>query len=141
MQPYNFKWTKCYETNTVFSEQYPNILIEIDDDELIISSTVIDDFNFSILTTRKLITKENGDFNFGRMEDATHVSFGYFKDVKPFIFGIIKLKNGNDLKYFIETGKASMMMIQGVKTLIKTQEMTNQQVENVTRVWNKKNGQ
>ena len=117
---------------------YPNILIEVDEAELIICSTVIDEHNFSILTSRKLITNENGEFNLGHMDAATHLSFGHFKDVKPFTFGIIQLKNGIDIKYFIETGKASMMMIQGVKTLIRTQEMTNQNLENVTRIWDKK---
>ncbi|MGN7986377.1 hypothetical protein ACTJKC_03495 [Pedobacter sp. 22226] len=99
---------------------------------------MIDEHNFSILTTRKLITNENGEFNLGHTEAATHLSFGHFKDVKSFTSGIIQLKNGIDIKYFIETGKASMIMIQGVKTLIRTQEMTNQNLENVTIIWDKK---
>ena len=63
-----------------------------------------------------------------------------FKSTKDdFVFGSIRLESGIDLEYFIETGKASMIMIHGVRTLIRTQEMTAKNIENVTRIWNRKN--
>lgn len=97
--------------------------------------------NYSILTTQKLITVENGRERAESLLGATDKGYGDFKGYKDDLvtFGLVELKNGDDLKYFIETGKASMIMIHGVRTLIRTQKMTNQNVENVTRVWNHQN--
>ena len=43
------------------------------------------------------------------------------------------------MKYFIETGKASMIMIYGVRSLIGIQQMSNSQVDKVSRIWDKRN--
>ena len=139
MKPYDFKWTKFYESNSDFS--YSGLHQYLTENELFICSTVIDADNYSILTTQRLITKQNGQDNIGNIEGATDKLYGDFKGYKDklFTFGQIQLKNGADLNYFIETGKASMIMIHGIRTLIRTQEMTNTQVENVTRNWNKQN--
>ena len=141
MKPYNFKWTKFYETNSDFYVLYPNILLDLSDSELIICSTVIDKDNFSVLTTRKLITNEKGSLKSGEMKEATDKLYGDFKGYKTesFTFGQIQLKDGPDLKYFVEVGKASMIMIHGVRTLINTQQMTDIQVDNVNKIWNRQN--
>ena len=44
-----------------------------------------------------------------------------------------------DFKYFIETGKASMIMIYGVRTIIRTEEMTEKNIQNSIRNWNRQN--
>lgn len=141
MKPYDFKWTKFYESN--FDFPYVGLQIDLKADELFICSTVIDADNFSILTTKQLITKQDEQLTSGDLEGATDKEYGNFKGYKDksLTFGQIQLKNGIDLKYFIETGKASMIMIHGVRTLIRTQQMTDTQVDNVTRVWNRKNGE
>ena len=51
----------------------------------------------------------------------------------------MELENGTELKYFIETGKASMIMIHGVRTLIRMQKMTKKNIENTVRNWNRQN--
>ena len=141
MKPYDFKWTKFYESN--FDFPYVGLQIDLKEDELFICSTVIDADNFSILTTKQLITKQDGQIISGDLEGATDKEYGDFKGYKDksLTFGQVQLKNGIDLKYFIETGKASMIMIHGVRTLIRTQQMTDTQVDNVKRVWNRKNGE
>jgi hypothetical protein len=139
MKPYDFKWTKFYDSNSDFS--YQGLHLSLTNDELIICSTVIDAQNYSILTTQKLISMENGKERVGYLMGATDKGYGNFKGYKDdsVTHGLIELKNGDKLKYLIETGKASMIMIRGVRTLIRTQQMTNQNVNNVTRVWNKQN--
>ncbi len=139
MKPYDYKWTKFYELNTDF--QYSGLQLELKNDELIICSTVIDSENYSILTTQKLITKENGIENIGNLTGATLKPYVDFKGLngEPLTFGLLQLENGIEFKYFIETGKASMIMIHGIRTLIRTQQMTDKNIENVTRVWNKQN--
>ena len=120
MKPYNFKWTKFYETNSDFS--HTGFQIELDENELIICSTFIDKDNFSILTTRKLLTQLDGQLYSENIQGAIDKLYGDFKGYKnkDFTFGLVQLQNGNELKYFIETGKASMIMINGVRTLIRT---------------------
>jgi hypothetical protein len=120
MKPYDFKWTNFYESNLDFT--YLEIQLDLRENELIICSTFIDSDNYSILTTQRLITKEKGQTNSGSIEGAKDKIYGDFKGYqdKPFTFGQISLYNGIDLKYFIETGRASMVMIHGVRTLIRT---------------------
>jgi hypothetical protein len=139
MKPYDFRWTKFYESNSAFQDTNPDLQMDRAEHELIICSTVIDNNNYSILTTQRLITKEKGLENTGSMAGAADKFYGDFKGYKDelFTFGQVQLDNGSDLKYFIETGKASMIMIHGVRTLIRTQEMTKAQVEKVTRIWDK----
>lgn len=139
ISPYDFKWTNIYESNSDFP--YSKLALDLEENELIICSTVIDPDNYSILTTQKLITQENGIKSVGNLSGATDKLYGDFKAYKDgsFTFGLVQLENGIDLKYFIETGKASMIMIHGVRTLIRTQQMTNKNVENVTRNWNRQN--
>lgn len=136
MKPYEFKWTNFYEGNIDFP--YTGLEIELADNELFICSTFIDQDNLSILTTRRLLTKHKGLLCSENIQGATNEQFEDFKGYrdKEYTFGLIQLQNGNELKYFIETGKASMVIIHGVRTLIRTNEMTANQVDNVGRVWN-----
>lgn len=121
IQPYDvFQWTKFYEDNHTFFDAYSNIPIQLKEEELLICSTIIDFNNYSILTTQKLITSENGVLESGLIMHAENGWYGNFKGHgnEKFTFGKIILENGKTLKYFIETGKASMIMVYGVKTLI-----------------------
>ena len=139
MKPYDFKWTKFYESNMDF--QYSGLQLDLIEDELIICSTVIDSENYSILTTQKLITNEHGIKNIGKMTGATLKSYGDFKGLngEPYISGFLQLENGTELRFFVETGKASMVMIHGIRTIIRTQQMTKKNIENVTRIWTRQN--
>lgn len=141
MKPYDFVYTRFYDNNADFAKAHPTLHTEMAQDELVICSTVIDTDNYSVLTTRKLFTKENGTKQTGTLYGATDGGYGDFKGYMKtvFTFGLLKLHDGKELKYFIETGKASMIMIHGVRTLIRTQEMKDIQVLNVTRVWEKQN--
>ena len=138
IKPYDYIWTKFYESNSDFTNQ--ELSLNLFENELIICSTILDGKNYSILTTRKLITVENGKERIENLVGAIDKGYGNFKGYKEdqLTFGSIELENGEDLKYFIETGKASMIMIYGVRTLIRTQTMTLQSIENIKRVWNNK---
>jgi hypothetical protein len=142
-KPYDFLWTKFYELNSTFYEYYPNIKIDILENELIICSTIIDLDNYSILTTQKLLTQEKGKLFIGDIITATDKLYGEFKGHKnnPITFGQIQLSNGEDLKYFIETGNASMIMIHGIRTILRTKTMSNTQVENLPKIWGLENDQ
>jgi len=139
IKPYDFKWTKFYDLD----HDNVNSELEIDliENELLICSTIIDTENYSILTTRRLLTKIDGQLDICNLEGVIDKFYGDFKGYRDlnWTFGKVELQSGIIIKYFIEVGRASMIMIHGVKTLIRTTEMTNIQIENVTRVWNKHN--
>lgn len=121
IKPYDdFQWTQFHENNHSFSNAHPNIPIQLNEEELLICSTIIDLDNYSILTTQKLVTSENGVLESGLIMNAENGFYGNFKGYgnEKVTFGKIILENGKILKYFIETGKASMIMVYGVKTLI-----------------------
>ena len=141
MKPYEFKWTKFYDSNSALQEVYPELQLDLAENELVICSTIIDIDNYSILTTQRLITKEKGIENIGNLNGATDKLYGDFKGHKgdAFTFGLVQLISGVDMKYFVEIGKASMIMIYGVRTLIGTQQMSNPQVDKVSRIWDERN--
>jgi len=141
IKPYDFRWTKFYVLNSDYEYSYPEIPIKFSENELIICSTIIDSKNFSILTTQRLTTNEGGIINTGSLIEATDKLYGDFKgyEDRAFTFGLVQLKSGADLKYFIETGKASMIMIYGVRTIIRIQKMSNTQIHNLINIWNREN--
>ena len=114
--------------------------IDFSTNELLICSTVIDNDNFSVLTTQKLITKEKGILLSCNLNGASVKEYGDFKGYKkvPFTFGVVYLADGSEFKYFIETGRASMVMIHGVKTSIQVNQMTSSQVIRVAAIWTRK---
>jgi hypothetical protein len=124
MKPYDFKWTRFYEESADFKNSYQGIEIELSDNELVICSTVIDKDNFSVLTTQNITTKENGILSSGNLNGAIDKLYGNFKGIKnePITFGLLQLSNGNEIRYFIETHRASMVMIYGIRTRIQTEE-------------------
>jgi hypothetical protein len=122
IKPYDFKWTKFYESNSEFSYSY--LPLNLSETELIICSSVMDSENYSVLTTQRLITKQNGQESFGIIsEETSDKDYGDFKGYKDkdFTLGGIQLQDGTELKYFVETGNASMVMIYGVRTLLRIQ--------------------
>lgn len=137
IKPYDFKWTKFYEIDSkILFRDFP---FELDEKELIICSTIIDPYNFSVLTSRKLVTNKNNVISIGNLINAQDEMYGDFKSENDeFTFGSIYLENGESLKYIIETGKASMVMIHGVRTAIRIQQMADTQVRKVTDIWNRK---
>jgi hypothetical protein len=138
IKPYDFKWTTFYESNAEFKSDFEFNLTE---NELIICSTIINKNNYSILTTKQLYTNIDGYLEAENIFTSTIINYGEFKsnDIKGYTFGLVQLENGQEFKYFIETGKASMVMIQGVKTLIRTTKMTATQVEKLAIIWSREN--
>jgi len=139
MKPYDFKWTRFYEENAEFRQSYAGI--EIADGELVICSTVMDGDHFSVLTTRRLVTKENGLILSGNLDGAVDKLYGDFKgalEKTPFTFGAIRLGDGTDLRYYIEVGRASMVMIYGVRTWLRNSDKTDAQMDVISRAWTKR---
>ena len=92
--------------------------------ELPICSTIKDSDNWSILTTQRLLSKINSVFTEANMETAQNRYYGDFKGYKSEQFTLGKVENsiGEEIEYLIETGKSSMVMVQGVKKRILIQQ-------------------
>lgn len=139
IKPYDFKWTRFYESNADFP--YTSLISDLAESELVICSTIIDEDNYSILTTKRLLTKQNGELSVENIKGAKDKLYGDFKGYKDkgFTFGKVLLQSGNEMNYFIETGNASMVMIHGVRTLLWATELTGDQMTKATRIWDKQN--
>ncbi|BDD04472.1 hypothetical protein [Aureibacter tunicatorum] len=120
LKPYEFRWTNLYESNS----EFPYVgMLKFSEEELLICSTVIDEDNYSILTTRSLITSERGVRAVNDLTGVKQINSDNFKSFgnNAFTMGVVSFLNGSQIKYFIETGNASMVMIYGVMTLFSLQ--------------------
>jgi hypothetical protein len=140
MKPFNYKWTRFYETNLEFENINYGLIEKLETEELVICSTIVDKENCSVLTTRRLITRENKQMIEGDIGTAKYKSYGKFKGAKnlEITFGEIYLEEGREMKYFIETGKASMVMIYGVKTRIEIGSKSIEDNEKTIERWRKR---
>jgi hypothetical protein len=139
--PYeNFKWAKFYEKNSDFVKIYPEIQLSIKENELVICSTVINHANYSLLTTQRIVTKESGIENIGDMTGAIHNTppLQFKLEKFNYVSGTLQLQNGTVFRYFIEAGKAAMVMEGGIWNLIWSQELKDSQMLNLMRIWDKK---
>ncbi len=119
MKPYDFRWTQFYDSDSNPKLLFQNFPIDFSEEELIICSVIIDPDHYSILTTRKLITNNKGHMESGSLNHAKNKWYGEFKSKTDlYTLGEVELSTGQRLCYFVETGKASMIMINGVKTLV-----------------------
>ncbi|GEN72623.1 hypothetical protein [Chryseobacterium lathyri] len=119
IKPYDFKWAQFYDSDSNPKLLFQNFPIDFEKEELIICSVIIDSDNYSILTTRKLVTNNKGNIEFGNLINAKNKWYGEFKSkTDQYALGEVELVTGERLPYFIETDKASMIMIYGINTLI-----------------------
>lgn len=116
--PYDFKWTRLYNSNSDFASVEIELVLQ--EYELIICSVIIDSSNYSILTTRRLVTVVDNIDSSCALVGAKDKGYGDFKGYldDSITFGSIECTDGTNLKYFIETGAASRAMIYGVRTSI-----------------------
>lgn len=116
---HEFLYTSFYPEPSHFTQEIASKLdFTLHNEELCICSTIVDDQNWSVLTTQRIITYIDGKQQEGNMKEAIGNDFGMFKDRKVKTnFGKVIFPEGKEIQFFIETTKASMIMIYGVKTL------------------------
>jgi hypothetical protein len=138
-QPHDgYTWSRFYEENDAFRSTYPAIELDLLDSERVICSTVLDLDNYSVITTRKLMTKENGKLSaayFGSFKLKGYVILRDIGDKKPLTYGSVTLENGDELRYFVETSYASMIMTHGMKTRLEAEKMTESEIRKVADIW------
>ncbi|MEP4091616.1 hypothetical protein [Reichenbachiella sp.] len=119
MEDANLKYTQIFKK--IEEVNIDEVILATE--EIPICSTILDKHNWSLLTTQRLITKKEGTILETDIETANNLKYGDFKGYqdKEITMGKVETSDGEELEYFIETGKTSMVMVQGVKTRIQIQ--------------------
>jgi hypothetical protein len=114
IQPYNYKFTKFYETESIENIDFINTLKFIfEQNELPILSVYQSENNWWLLTTHQVIGNINNKNIVIPLNEIEKIDWDDFKGIrKKEITEIsIHLVNDKTEKLFIETGKASMIPI------------------------------
>ena len=98
--------------------------------ELPIAMTYVDADNWTLLTTRNIVSNIKGDTKQALVSKVVNWTWGDFKGYqeKPTTLGRLTLDDDTTLYVLTETGKASMIMIYGIMTLIGQETSTEEQI-------------
>ena len=117
--PFDFEFTGIF--NEEHSNFPKNILSEIslENGEELICSTFINDQIWTVLTSRSILSKEGITKDIHSIKQIKKWNFGDFKGFskQPFTKGFLFFDDNKVVPVFIETGRASMIMINGIMTL------------------------
>ena len=131
MKPVNYPLTKVFETE---------LMVDIDEtisssfrhfeNELPIALTQIDKSNWTLLTTRQIISSVDDNLKQTLAQNVIQIKWGDFKGYKDksTTLGQLTLDDNTTLDVIIETGKASMIIIYGITTLTGKETSTEEQI-------------
>jgi hypothetical protein len=134
MKPIDYPLTRIYETESIYEmDKVISSAIIYQDSELPIALTYVDSNNWTLLTTRAIISKIDGLTKHSLSHSVAKWTWGDFKGYKekPTTLGRLTLNDSSTLDVLTETGKASMIMIYGIMTLT-GQETSNEEQINKT---------
>ncbi len=118
--PNGFLSTSFFEKETI-SEIYENSneLPYIAPNELPIAKTTMDEKNWTLVTTRQVVTCANGIIRSIKAYNILIFDFADFKGLHKTLFtvGSLLTHDQQKLDVFIETGKASMVIIYAIQSL------------------------
>jgi len=118
MKPFNFKYSDIYENDRAIQNERVRDLINLENGEELICSTIVNDSIWSVLTTRRIITLEGVGKVEHYLSGLKRRDAGDFKGYskQEYTKGFLHFDDDKVIPYFIETGEASMIMIYGVNT-------------------------
>jgi hypothetical protein len=104
-----------------------------------IALTFIDGGNWTLVTTRRVISKIKTDVSEARATDITSRRWFDFKGYrdKPITYGKIEFNN-TSMDIIIETGFASMIIIYAIKTLVAVSYQSDEDFAIQMRRWKKR---
>jgi len=117
--PFDFSYTRIYKAgDTIDNEKIKTELI-VESEERLICSTIINDKIWTILTTRRIISFEGVGLQQHSIKSIQEWNAGDFKGYsgQNYTKGFLHFTDGKIFPFFIETGRASMVMIYGIRTL------------------------
>lgn len=119
--PIDFDFSTIYEDEEQIDNEKIREQIELDKNEELICSSIINDSVWSILTSRRIITLEGVGKVQHELKGLIQRNAGDFKgwSKQKYTKGFLQFDDGKIIPYFIETGNASMIMIYGIDTAVK----------------------
>jgi len=118
---YDFSLTSFFEKELWHEfDNSISVFSNVVEDELPVSMVSIDKNNFTLVTTRQILTCQGGII---RSAKPYNIISWEWNDLKgytdnPFTCGHLTFSDKQVFEVFIETGKASMVMIYAIRTLI-----------------------
>ncbi|MBT1705437.1 hypothetical protein [Chryseosolibacter indicus] len=119
--PFDFPYTFIYEEGDEIENIQVSNSVILQDNESLICSTIIDEKIWTVLTTRRIFSFEGVGLKEHSLLNINKWDFGDFKDYskQTFTKGFLSFEDGNIVPVFVETGRASMVMIYGIMTFNK----------------------
>lgn len=131
MKPIDYSLTKVYETHLLgdIDETIASAFRHVEN-ELPIALTYVDKTNWTLLTTRQIISNINGCINQTLPGNVLQKKWNDFKGYKDnsTTLGQLTLADNTTLDFIIETGRASMIIIYGIITLTGKETSTEEQI-------------
>jgi len=131
IKPIDYPLTKVFETQLLVNiDETISSAFRHFENELPIALTYVDKSNWTLLTTRQIISNINGDVKQTLTENVIQRKWNDFKGYKDksTTLGQLTLADNMTLDIIIETGKASMIIIYGIMTLTGKETSTEEQV-------------
>ena len=111
-----FSLTRLIKSNR---DETFGIEYDLQPDELPIAKTTIDKLNWTVVTSRRIISCFNGHIAYFFATNVASWNWGFFKDKKKaYVVGTLETTDGVDFNFHIESGYASMININALKTLV-----------------------
>jgi hypothetical protein len=119
--PFDFEYTNVYEKSDGLKRNKIGVDIRLESHELPICSTIINSKVWTLLTTNRLISFEGVGLQEHRLTPLKRWDFGDFKGYseQSYTKGFLHFVDDTIVPVFVETGRASMVMVNGVMTIYK----------------------
>jgi len=119
--PFDFKYTKVNDDGELILPKELNEYIDLENDESIICLTIITDKIWTILSTKRIFSMEGIGLKTNNLKGIKKWDFGDFKGYskQEYTKGFLYFDNDEIIPVFVQTGRASMVMIYGVMTISK----------------------
>lgn len=115
-----YSFTKIFETQSMADiDKGISAVFLSTEKEVPIALTYLDNSNWTLVTTRQIISNIDGQIKQVFIENIVQCKWGDFKSSndKPITLGQLALADNSPINIFIETGHASMIVIYAIKTL------------------------
>jgi len=117
--PFDFSYARIHEFEDTIDNEKINVELNLESEERLVCSTIISDKIWTILTTRRIVSFEGVGIQQHLIKNIKEWDFGDFKGYseQSYTKGFLHFADGKIVPFFIETGRASMVMIYGIRTL------------------------
>lgn len=132
IKPINYPLTSIFETQLLTDiDKKISAVFDHQENELPIALTYVDSTNWTLFTTKKIISNIKGHIKMAFVNDVRKRSWNDFKGYKdkPVTYGQLTLDNNSVFDILIETGAASMIIIYCVMTLTGQETSSEQQID------------